>query len=64
MRKHEKLSKKFKERQPIIATNIVLLDSPPLLELINEPYLDAVIFDMEHGIFNNERFCFRECARK
>ena len=55
MKKYDIIRRKFQSRERIIATNVVLLDSPPMLELINEPYLDCVVFDMEHGCFNNER---------
>ena len=54
MNKHENLINKLRERKQVIATNIVLINSSPMLELINEDYLDCVIIDMEHGIFNNE----------
>ena len=32
----------------------MLIASGPMMEIINENYLDYVLFDMEHGIFNNE----------
>ena len=54
MKKHENLGRKLREGKQVIATNLVLINSAPLLELINEDYLDCVILDMEHGIFNNE----------
>lgn len=54
MNKYENLKKKFQERKQILGTHITLIASPPMIELINEDYLDYVIFDMEHGVFNNE----------
>lgn len=54
MNKYENLKKKFRERGQILGTHIALLASAPMIELINEDYLDYVIFDMEHGVFNNE----------
>ena len=54
MNKYENLKQKFKERKQILGTHIALIASAPMLELINEDYLDYVIFDMEHGVFNNE----------
>ena len=54
MRKYENLGRKFREKEQILATNLVLIHSAPMLELINEEYLDCIILDMEHGTFNNE----------
>ena len=54
MNKFERLKEKFENREQILGTNIVLTASSPMLEVMNEDYLDFVLFDMEHGIFNNE----------
>ena len=54
MNKYQNLREKLKNRQQILGTNITLIASGPMLELINEDYLDYVLFDMEHGVFNNE----------
>lgn len=54
MNKFERLKQKLVAREQILGTNITLIHSSPMLELINEDYLDYVLFDMEHGIFNNE----------
>ena len=54
MNKHERLIKKLQNKEQILGTNIMLTASGPMLELINEDYLDYVLFDMEHGVFNNE----------
>lgn len=54
MDKYTRLKEKFANKGQIIGTNITLINSSPLIELINEDYLDFILFDMEHGIFNNE----------
>ena len=54
MNKHERLIKKLQNKEQILGTNIMLTASGPMLEVINEDYLDYVLFDMEHGVFNNE----------
>ena len=42
MNKFERLKEKLLRREQIVGTNIVLTNSPPMLELINEDYLDNV----------------------
>ena len=54
MNKYKNLKAKLQNRDQILGTNIMLISSAPMIELINEDYLDYVLFDMEHGIFNNE----------
>ena len=54
MNKYERFKRKIALRERVIGTNLTLINSPPLLELMNEEYLDYVVIDMEHGIFNNE----------
>ena len=54
MNKYENLRRKLKNREQILGTNIMLIASGPMMEVINEDYLDYVLFDMEHGMFNNE----------
>jgi len=54
MNKYTRLKEKLAAREQILGTNITLLQSAPMLEKINEDYLDYVLFDMEHGVFNNE----------
>ena len=54
MNKYKKLKDKLQNREQILGTNIMLLSSAPMIELINEDYLDYILFDMEHGVFNNE----------
>ena len=54
MDKLTRLGEKLARREQILGTNLVLLHSTPMLELMNEDYLDFVLFDMEHGTYNNE----------
>lgn len=54
MNKYDRLHRKFQQREQILGTNIMLIASGPMIEVINEDYLDYVLFDMEHGMFNNE----------
>ena len=55
MNKYEALKEKLLNRMQIVGTNIMLISSTPMVEIMaGEKYLDYVLFDMEHGIFNNE----------
>lgn len=54
MNKYERLKAKLAERGQILGTIMTMIQSAPMLELINEDYLDYVILDMEHGVYNNE----------
>ena len=55
MTKYERLKVKLNQREKIVGTNIMLINSSPMIEIIaGEDYLDYVLFDMEHGMFNNE----------
>ena len=55
MNKYEALKEKLQSRERIVGTNIMLISSSPMIEIMaGEDYLDYVLFDMEHGIFNNE----------
>lgn len=55
MNKYEALKEKLQSREQIVGTNIMLISSSPMIEIMaGEDYLDYVLFDMEHGIFNNE----------
>ena len=55
MTKYELLKEKLKKREKIIGTNIMLITSAPMIEIMSgEDYLDYILFDMEHGVFNNE----------
>lgn len=55
MTRYESLKEKLDQREKIVGTNIMLISSSPMIEIIaGEEYLDYVLFDMEHGVFNNE----------
>ncbi|MBE6666612.1 MAG: hypothetical protein E7603_10465 [Ruminococcaceae bacterium] len=54
MNKYENLKQKLQNCDQILGTHIMLIASGPMMEVVNEDYLDYVIFDMEHGMFNNE----------
>lgn len=54
MDKFESLKVKLSERAQILGMIMTTVQSTPLLEMINEAYLDYVLFDMEHGVYNNE----------
>ncbi len=55
MNKYERLKENFKSRGKIVGTNVMLIASAPMIEIMaGEDYLDYVLFDMEHGVFNNE----------
>ncbi|MBQ8510668.1 MAG: hypothetical protein IJ493_12245 [Clostridia bacterium] len=54
MNKFQRLKDKLAAREQILGTNVTLIASTPMIEMINEDYLDYVLFDMEHGVFNNE----------
>lgn len=54
MDKYLRLKAKFDERKQILGMIMTVLQSTPMLELINEDYLDYLLFDMEHGVYNNE----------
>ena len=55
MNRYEHLKEKLINREKVVGTNIMLISSVPMIEIISgEDYLDYILFDMEHGIFNNE----------
>ena len=54
MDKFLRLKEKLTERKQILGMIMTTVQSTPLLEMINEDYLDYVLFDMEHGVYNNE----------
>lgn len=55
MNRYGNLKEKLKKCEKIVGTNIMLITSAPMMEIIaGEEYLDYVLFDMEHGVFNNE----------
>ena len=54
MTKSARLSEKLAKREQLHGTILHVTGSSAMIEAINEDYLDYVIFDMEHGIYNNE----------
>jgi len=54
MSKYSELKRKFKECDTILGTAFTMINCPTLLPKINEPYLDFMLFDTEHGTMNNE----------
>lgn len=54
MNKYEKLESKLSRREKVLGTTMSMIDSPLLLEKMNRDDLDFILFDAEHGVFNNE----------
>ena len=54
MNKYEILEQKLKERKKVLGTTMSMINSPILIEKMNRDDLDFILFDAEHGIFNNE----------
>lgn len=54
MTKYERLSQKLANREKVIGTTMQLLTSPLLIEKMNVPDLDFLLFDGEHGVFGFE----------
>ena len=54
MNKYERLAKKFKNREKIIGTTMILFKNSLILEQMNCEELDYVLFDTEHGVFDTQ----------
>ena len=54
MNKYEILEEKLKKRSKILGTTMSLVNSPLLVEKMNREELNFILFDSEHGVFNNE----------
>ncbi len=54
MNKYEILKEKLENRSKILGTTLSILNSPLLVEKMNRDDLNFILFDAEHGIFNNE----------
>ena len=54
MNKYENLEKKLKNREKVLGTTMSMINSPLVIEKMNRDDLDFILFDAEHGIFNNE----------
>ena len=54
MNKYDALAEKLKNREKIIGTTMIICNNPILLECMNRPELDFVLFDAEHGVFDTQ----------
>ena len=54
MNKYERLAEKFKNREKIIGTTMIIFKNPIILECMNCDELDYVLFDAEHGVFDTQ----------
>ena len=54
LNKYERLAEKFKNREKIIGTTMIIFKSPIILEAMNCDELDYVLFDAEHGVFDTQ----------
>ena len=54
MDRYERLKKKLSNREPIIGTHFHMINSPAMIEKIDQPWLDFFLLDTEHGVFSNE----------
>ena len=63
MDKYVDLKEKFKNRDKIIGTTMAMLNNTLILERMNIPNLDFVLFDAEHGVFDAQNVipCLQVC---
>ena len=63
MNKYENLVKKLENREKVLGTTMSMINSPLIIEKMNRDDLDFILFDAEHGIFNNENLipCLQVC---
>ncbi|MBQ8526648.1 MAG: hypothetical protein IJ460_08040 [Clostridia bacterium] len=54
MNKYTRLAEKFKNRDKIIGTTMVIFKNTIILEAMNRDELDFVLFDAEHGVFDTQ----------
>ncbi|MBP3359771.1 MAG: hypothetical protein J6N52_02865 [Clostridia bacterium] len=54
MDKYTALAEKLKNREKVIGTTMIIFKSPIILEQMNKPELDFVLFDAEHGVFDTQ----------
>lgn len=54
MNKYLRLAEKFKNRNKIIGTTMVIFNNSIILEAMNRDDLDFVLFDAEHGVFDTQ----------
>ncbi len=63
MDRYVALKEKFKNRDKIIGTTMSMLNNTLILEKMNIPDLDFVLFDAEHGVFDAQNVipCLQIC---
>ncbi len=54
MNKYERLEQKLANREKVLGTTMSMINSPLIIEKMNRDDLDFILFDAEHGVFNNE----------
>lgn len=54
MNKYEILEQKLAKREKVLGTTMSMINSPLIIEKMNRDDLNFILFDAEHGIFNNE----------
>ncbi len=54
MDKYNELALKFKNREKIVGTTMILFKNSIILENMNRKDLDFVLFDAEHGVFDTQ----------
>ena len=52
MNKYEALKLKFANRQRVVGTTMAMFNNTLILEKMNRPDLDFILFDAEHGVFD------------
>ena len=55
MNRYEALSRKFQNCEPVLGTQMTVVESTLVLEAMDRDNLDFMLFDNEHGVYNNER---------
>ena len=63
MSKYEVLKKKFQNRDVVIGTTMAMFNNTLILEKMNRPDLDYILFDAEHGVFDAQNVipCLQVC---
>lgn len=54
MDKYLRLAEKLKNREKVIGTTMIIFKNTIILEEMNRPELDFVLFDAEHGVFDTQ----------
>lgn len=63
MSRYELLKEKFKNREAVIGTTMAMFNNTLILEKMNRPELDFILFDAEHGVFDAQNVipCLQVC---